>query len=121
MIFFSLPNFSIRQVLSKTFCEQCPSVCVFYNCFFPLGENTIEYFESKIEEIENNKPTKLVGYDNPNIYYSLITLWKQVSDDYKKYNQLKCITMNNVDSTLHPTAEGNRVWSDRLYELILSI
>lgn len=94
---------------------------IFYNCFFPLGENTIEYFESKIEEIENNKPTKFIGYDNISTYYSLITLWKQVSDDYKKYNQLECITMNNVDSTLHPTTEGNRVWSDRLYELISSI
>jgi hypothetical protein len=90
---------------------------IFYNCFFPIGENTIEYFESKIEEIEDSKPIKLVGYDNPNTYYNLRELWKQVPEDYKKYNQLECI-MNNVDSTLHPTIEGNKIWSDRLYQLI---
>jgi len=93
---------------------------LFYNCFFPIGENTIEYFESKIKEIENHKPTKLIGYDNPNTYYNLSGLWKQVSEDYKKYNQLEYID-NNVDSTYHPTTEGNRIWSDKLYELILSI
>jgi hypothetical protein len=109
-----------QLITLKSFLDNKNIKNIFYNCFFPIGENTIEYFESKIKEIENHKPTKLIGYDNPNTYYNLSGLWKQVSEDYKKYNQLEYID-NNVDSTYHPTTEGNRIWSDKLYELILSI
>ena len=91
---------------------------IFYNCFFPFDENTVEYFENRIEEIEKNKPKSLIGFDNPDTYYSLMSLWKQVPDDYKKYNQVQHITNENLDDTLHPTLEGNKEWAKFLYEKI---
>ena len=94
---------------------------IFYNCFFPFDENTIEYFENLIEEIENNKPKSLIGFDNPDTYYSLVPLWKQVPDDYKKYNQVQHITNENLDKTLHPKGDGNKMWSDFLFNVIEKI
>jgi hypothetical protein len=94
---------------------------IFYNSFFPFGENTVEYFESIIDEINVNKPKELIGFDNPSTYYSLMPLWKQVPDDYKKYNQLEYITVDNIDETLHPKRDGNKMWSDFLFNVIEKI
>ena len=81
-------------------------------------DNYFEYFENLIEEIENNKPKSIIGFDNLDTYYSLMSLWKQVPDDYKKYNQVQYITNENLDDTLHPTLEGNKEWAKFLYEKI---
>jgi hypothetical protein len=115
----SLIRFFNQIISLKSFLNDKKIKNIFYNCFFPVEENTVKYFEDKIEEIENNKPKEFIGHDNPSTYYSLTTLWKQVPDDYKKYNQLEYIRIDNVDETLHPTKEGNKLWADRLYELIL--
>ena len=91
---------------------------IFYNSFFPMGEDSNKYFENRIEEIEDTKPTSLVSFDNPNTYYSLMPLWKQVPDDYKKYNQAQYVTNENLDNTLHPTLEANRLWAKKLEKII---
>jgi len=108
-----------NQIISlKNMLENKKIKNVFYNCFFPFGENTVEYFESIIDEINANKLKELIGFDNPSTYYSLMPLWKQVPDDYKKYNQLEYITMDNIDETLHPVGDGNKMWSDFLFNVI---
>jgi len=120
--FVELTNTLVRffnQIITlKNLLEHKKIKNIFYNCFFPFDENTIEYFENLIEEIEKNKPKSLIGFDNPDTYYSLVSMWKQVSDDYKKYNQAHHITNENLDKTLHPTLKGNKLWSDFLYEKI---
>ena len=39
-------------------------------------------------------------------------------EDYKKYNQLKYVTLDNVDETLHPNDVGNMKWAKYLQEVI---
>ena len=114
----SLVRFFNQILTLKNFLENKKIKHIFYNTFFPFNGNTIEYFETIIEEIEQNKPKSLVGFDNPSTFYSLKSLWKQVPEDYKKYNQAKYVTSENLDETLHPTLEGNKLWSDFLYEKV---
>ena len=83
-----------------------------------MGEDSNEYFESRIEEIEYTKPDSLVTFDNPNTYYSLMPLWKQVPDDYKGYNQAQYVTERNLDKSLHPTLSGNKEWANFLYKKV---
>ena len=94
---------------------------LFYNTFFPFDHDTIEYYETAISNIESNRPKSFIGFDNPNTYYSLNDLWKEVPNDYKKYNQLKCVTLDNIDETLHPNDKGNKIWADFLYGVINDI
>ena len=113
----TLIRFFNQIITLKNLLEHKKIKNIFYNCFFPFDENTIEYFENLIEEIENNKPKSLIGFDNPDTYYSLVPLWKQVPDDYKKYNQVQHITNENLDDTLHPKGDGNKMWSDFLFNV----
>jgi len=48
----------------------------------------------------------------------LKSLWKQVPEDYKKYNQAEYVTSENLDETLHPTLNGNKLWSEFLYKKV---
>ena len=114
----TLVRFFNQIITLKNLLEHKKIKNIFYNCFFPFDENTVEYFENLIEEIEKNKPKSFIGFDNPDTYYSLMSLWKQVPDDYKKYNQAQYVTNENLDNTLHPTLEGNRLWAKKLEKII---
>ena len=63
-----------------------------------------------MRSLKLNLISKFIGFDNPNTYYSFNDLWKEVPNDYKKYNQLKCVTLDNIDETLHPNDKGNKIW-----------
>jgi len=114
----SMINFFNQIITLKTFLEINNIPNIFYNTFFPFDHDTEEYYETAISKIESNKPKSFIGFDNPNTYYSLNDLWKEVPNDYKKYNQLKCVTLDNIDETLHPNDEGNKIWANFLYEVI---
>ncbi len=104
-----------NQIITlKIFLESKSIKNIFYNTFYPFGENTIDYFEKTLDELEDTKPKKLLGYDNPPTYYSLKSLWKKVPQDYKINNQLEQVTDKNLDETLHPTPKGDEIWSEYL-------
>tara|TARA_B100001778_G_scaffold280526_1_gene245278 strand:+ start:822 stop:1583 length:762 start_codon:yes stop_codon:yes gene_type:complete len=114
----SLINFFNQIITLKTFLNQNNISNLFYNTFFPFNENTMEYYEKIITKIENNKPKSFIGFDNPDTYYCLKDLWEEVPEDYKKYNQLEYVTLDNVDETLHPNDVGNMMWAKYLQEVI---
>lgn len=114
----SLIRFFTQIITLKNFLENKNIKNIFYNTFFPFDGDTTEYFEGMIKEEESNKPKTFLGFDNPSTYYSLDSLWEQVPIDYKNYNQAQHITSENLDETLHPTLNGNKLWSEFLYEKV---
>ena len=74
------------------------------------------YFHEKVMESENKKPENLRSFDNLETYYSLDSLWEQVPKDYKMLNHLDYIGMDNLDESLHPTAEGHKMWTRKLFQ-----
>ena len=45
------------------------------------------YFNSVINHLENTKSKSFYGFDNPNTYLELKSLWSNVPSDYKQYKQ----------------------------------
>ena len=112
----SLIRFFNQIISLKSFLKERKVDNLFYNCFFPFGENTNNYFREKVMESEMKKPDNLRSFDNLETYYSLDSLWERVPKDYKILNHLDYIGMDNLDESLHPTAEGHKMWTSKLFQ-----
>ena len=94
---------------------------MFYNSFFPFNENTNIYFSKIIDDLEKNKSKKFHGFDNPNTYLELESLWSCVPSDYKQHKQLEVCGMDNLDETKHPNSNGHQKWVSYLNEKKLNL
>lgn len=112
----SLVKFFTQIISLKNFLENKNIPNIFFNCFFPFGENTIEYYDNIVDDLEKNKISKLRTFDNIDTYYSLHALWDCVPSDYKELNHLEFIGEENLDESLHPTPRGHELWSDKLFD-----
>jgi len=112
----SLVRFFTQIITLKNFLDNKKIPNIFFNCFFPFGENTTEYFTELIGSLEENKIPQLRTFDNIDTYYSLDSLWSCVPNDYKELNHLEFIGQENLDESLHPTPRGHHLWSEKLFE-----
>ena len=112
----SLVKFFTQIISLKNFLENKNIPNIFFNCFFPFGDNTIEYYDNIVDDLEKNKISKLRTFDNIDTYYSLHALWDCVPSDYKELNHLEFIGEENLDESLHPTPRGHELWSDKLFD-----
>ena len=112
----SLIRFFTQIITLKNFLDNKKIPNIFFNCFFPFGENTTEYFTELIRSLEENKISQLRTFDNIDTYYSLDSLWSCVPNDYKELNHLEFIGQENLDESFHPTPRGHYLWSKKLFE-----
>ena len=111
-----------NQLISlKGFLDSKKIPNLFYNAFFPFNEDTNSYFNSIINHLENTKSKNFYGFDNPNTYLELKSLWNNVPSDYKLHKQLEVCGMNNLDETKHPNLNGHKKWVSYLYEKVSNL
>lgn len=111
-----------NQIISlKSFLTNKRIPNLFYNAFFPFNEDTNNYFNNIVKKLEDNKSNSFFGFDNPNTYLELESLWKNVPSDYKKHKQLEVCGMNNLDETKHPNSDGQQKWVSYLYEKVSNL
>jgi hypothetical protein len=103
---FSLIKFFNQIITLGDFLKSKKVNYLFYNCHFPFGENTEDFFQSMIKKYKN---------------FELDVLWEKVPNTYKMYKQLDIITLENLDETFHPTEFGNKVWAEYLEKQIRSL
>ena len=104
----------LNQIITlKLFLEKLNINSIFFNGFYPIGDNIINLINNFKNEVKQFK-----SFDNPSTYFEIDSLWKMIPRDYKDLNMFEYVGKNNLDETLHPTETANKIWSEKLEKYI---